>query len=33
MSLGAIVNAKNVTFDGGRIVLDTDRIYADNAEE
>ena len=32
MSLGAIVNAKNVTFDGGRIVLDTDRIYADNAE-
>ena len=31
MSLGAIVNAKNVTFDGGRIVLDTDRIYADNA--
>ena len=32
MSLGAIDNAKNVTFDGGRIVLDTDRIYADNAE-
>ena len=32
MSLGAIVNAKSVTFDGGRIVLDTDRIYADNAE-
>lgn len=32
MSLGAIVNAKSVTFDGGRIVLDADRIYADNAE-
>ena len=32
MSLGAIVNAKKVTFDGGRIVIDTDRIYADNAE-
>ncbi len=32
MSLGAIVNAKKVTFDGGRIVLDTDRIYADNTE-
>ena len=30
MSLGAIVNAKNVTFDGGRIVLDTDRIYTAN---
>lgn len=32
MSLGAIVNAKKVTFDGGRIVIDTDRIYADNAD-
>ena len=30
MSLGAIVNAKNVTFDGARIVLDTDRIYTAN---
>ena len=32
MSLGAIVDAKSVTFDGGRIVLDTDRIYQTNAE-
>ena len=33
MSLGAIVNAKNVTFDGGRIVLDTERIYAEQDGE
>ena len=33
MSLGAIVNAKNVTFDGGRIVPDTDRIYAEQNGE
>lgn len=32
MSLGAIVDATKVTFDGGRIVLDTDRIYQTNAE-
>lgn len=30
MSLGAITNATNVTFDGARIVLDTDRIYTAN---
>ena len=30
MSLGAITNATSVTFDGGRIVLDTDRIYTKN---
>ncbi|WP_300265214.1 filamentous hemagglutinin N-terminal domain-containing protein [uncultured Cloacibacillus sp.] len=30
MSLGAIVDATKVTFDGGRIVLDTDRIYQTN---
>ena len=28
MSLGAIVNAEKVTFDGGRIVLDTDRLFS-----
>ncbi len=33
MSLGAIVNAKSVTFDGGRIVLDTERIYAEQDGE
>ena len=33
MSLGAIVNAKKVTFDGGRIVLDTERIYAEQNGE
>ena len=32
MSLGAIVDATNVTFDGGRIVLDTDRIYQTDSE-
>ena len=33
MSLGAIVNAKNVTFDGNRIVLDTDRIFTEQNGE
>ena len=33
MSLGAIVNAEKVTFDGGRIVLDTERIYAEQNGE
>ncbi len=33
MSLGAIVNAKNVTFDGGRIVIDTDRIFTEQNGE
>ena len=32
MSLGAITNATNVTFDGARIVLDTDRIYTANGD-
>ena len=27
MSLGSITSATNVTFDGGRIVLDTDRLF------
>lgn len=30
MSLGAIVAEKKVTFDGDRIVIDTDRLYANN---
>lgn len=29
MSLGGIVAPKGVTFDGGRIVIDADRLYAD----
>ena len=28
MSLGSITSATNVTFDGGRIVLDTDRLFS-----
>ncbi|OUO91374.1 filamentous hemagglutinin N-terminal domain-containing protein [Cloacibacillus sp. An23] len=33
MSLGSIISANNVTFDGGRIVLDTDRLYKNSERE
>ncbi len=32
MSLGSITSATNVTFDGGRIVLDTDRLFVPDSE-
>ena len=32
MSLGSITSATNVTFDGGRIVLDTDRLFKPGAD-
>lgn len=32
MSLGSITTANSITFDGGRVVLDTDRLFTQTAD-